>query len=112
MNLPFDVEEVKRRFIPTIEESILVVLSFDIINDVGDNFIEASEFIVNEFGFSSENLPCNTFIKIVMANRASSEKLVEYYRRRLRDYLDQRKLIGSIFLVCGERWASNISTNA
>ena len=112
MNLPFDVEELKRRFIPTIEESVLVVLSFDITNDAGGNFIEASEFVVNEIGFSSEDLPCNTFIKIVMANRASSEKLVEYYRRRLREYLDQKGLIGSIFIVCGERWASNISMNA
>lgn len=112
MNLPFDVEEIKRRFIPTKEESVLVVLSFDISNDVGENFIETSEFIVNEIGFSSDYLPTNTFVKIVMANRASSEKLVEYYRRRLRDYLDQKGLIGSIFIVCGERWASNISTSA
>jgi|GEM_PF-2282334 hypothetical protein len=108
MNLPFSVEEIKRRLIPTREESAMVVLTFDLTHDVWEDFVGVSEFIVNEIGFSAEDLPSNTFVKIVMANRASSEKLVEYYRRRLRNYLDQNELSGGVFIVCGERWASNV----
>jgi len=108
MNLPFNVEELKRRNLPTREESALVVLTFDLTYDLWKDFVKVSEFIVNVIGFSGVDLPCNTFVKIVMANRASSEKLVEYYRKRLRDYFNQNEIGGGIFLICGERWASNI----
>ena len=108
MNLPLNLEELKRRHIPTREESVLVVLTVDLTQDIWDDYVKVSEFIVNEIGFFGDDLPCNTFVKIVMANRASSEKLVEYYRLRLRNYFDQNKIGGGIFLICGERWASNI----
>ena len=109
MSFHFTVEELKNRLTPPKEKEVLVVLTFDLVNGHETDFLEITNLIVRELGFSSDGLPASTFVKIVVANRTDSQMLVEYYRMRVRNHLNNKGLKGSVFLVCGERWASSIS---